>query len=184
MDSDKLGYTEMFKVQVPFFQYFDSLDNLDIKIWFYPYGIGVSKKREEITLMWFDFPTPNKYYTSNKPSSCTVKFRLPIGYREEEVKNYENGEVLFLCRLKTEKEEYIPLEFENKARYYYTNARVYNTIQRIDGGSRRIGQYSKTNHRAVKLRGESEDTKEAIVVLEEAPMLESYSAPIIKELGS
>ena len=92
--------------------------------------------------------------------------------------------MLFLCRLKTEKEEYIPLEFENKARYYYANARVYNTIQRLDGGSQRIGQYSKTNHRAVKLRGESEDTKEAIVVLEEAPMLESYSAPIIKELGS
>ncbi|WP_103866718.1 toxin VasX [Aquimarina sp. I32.4] len=179
-DSDL--HAHRFRAYVQFFQYFEDSDQLDIKIWFYPNGISDHNNRLEITLMTFDFETNRQFLTENQPSRCYVDFTLPSGYRHNRFGKmlYPKGEILFLCRLKTNDNRYIPLEQNNEPRYYYNMARVYNQIDLrtprtyYDFDAINLFMLGVRNLRTARIKNTEPEDAERVIRLKDVPLLQSY----------
>ncbi|SNR14446.1 toxin VasX [Tenacibaculum jejuense] len=133
-ENTKHGYATRFKGSVQFFQYFETFEELDFKVWFYPNGIGNPKlsnepHREEITTFIYQVINDHKrrFIGEKQPSRCEFEFGIPGAYQGT---HYEKGEVLVLCRLISSKDEYIPLSHKGIGRYLCLNALTYNTISK------------------------------------------------------
>lgn len=101
----------------------NSMDDLDIKAWFYPNGIHPNAKKTEITTFIYDFHEHDGYGRTKNPS-CSINFAIPENawyYNEPFQFGYEflHAEVLFLIRVIKDEDtkEYSPSSIDNKDRY-------------------------------------------------------------------
>ncbi|TPN82747.1 toxin VasX [Aquimarina algicola] len=172
-------HAHRFRAHLQFFQYFNDPQDLDIKIWFYPYGLNTQEK-VEITMMYFDFPKDRQLGKSDNPPRCYVDFGLPVGYKQGNFGKalYPKGEVLFLCRLKTHDRHFIPLEQQNEARYYYSIAQVYN---QIDLSTPKpyydkfgLGLYHIRNPRVARIKDTTPEDAERVIRLKDVSLLRSF----------
>lgn len=117
------SYGHWFAGSVKFAQYFQYLEELEIIMRFYPNGIGNPALNSEKYFTKITSITYKIINKKNEPSTFEFEFKIPNTFTH---KQYKNGEVLILCRLITGKNEYIPLEYKGKKRYYCANALTYN----------------------------------------------------------
>ncbi|GFD94758.1 hypothetical protein KUL156_33430 [Alteromonas sp. KUL156] len=109
-----------------------SPDDLDVKAWYYPYGIKTNGKRVEIDTFLFDFPKPDPYnFRKTQPiPKCTIEFQVPQAYRYYPNNNsyfyfggheYANAEILLAVRVINDvaTNDYSPAPLKNKARYKF-----------------------------------------------------------------
>ncbi len=178
--------TNRFKAYIYSGQKITDIDDIDMKAYYYPLGIRTplrESSRFEITLFTCTFPKPK--YSSIKSEevmpNCIVDFSLPQEFSES-YRRFHDGEILFLCRLRVQNDEFSPTNFEKEARYVFGNSQTHN---RIDNNikhltsifsAHRYGQ--SIGKRDVKLKNTSfEQTKHKIKVIKESNLnnLESYS---------
>jgi hypothetical protein len=89
--------------------------------------------------------------TENRPSRFEFEFGIPNAYQGT---RYEKGEILLLCRLKTEDNSYMPLPHKGVGRYLCLNAFTYNTLTKhgyspLPGAAYQETEYN--NHTPLKI---------------------------------
>ena len=178
------GITNRFKAYVYSAQKINSFDDLDIKAWYYPYGIKAPLKenwRFEITTFIYNFPD-NKYNfdKDNVIPNCIVDFGLPPEYYWN-YRDYIKGEVLFTCRLRVDDNQFTPTVFNKEKRYIFGYAQIFNQIDNnikhmtsIFTAHRYQQRFNVCNIKLLNTTKEEAEQKPKIIAANSIKLLESY----------
>ncbi len=176
--------TNRFRASIYSVQNISEFYDLDIKAWFYPFGIKAPLKkgrRFEITTFISSFPEKSFLFDADKMTpNCIVSFGLPDLFYWRYM-DYPDGEVLFTFRVRVQDDEYTPSDFNHNKRYVFTNAQLHNKVNNNTRYMTSIftaHRYQQPiNVRKVKLQNMSEEEamqKPKIVTENSIKMLASY----------